>query len=821
MLLSAETHPAFRLGGGQGSLGPDEEFVGPMAGWQDVTQTPCNATGNGSTNDAPAIQTCINNLSSTSPVIWFPAHTYKIADISTTATASSGSHTLTVASGAGITIGMATYCAGVPMGNPVTNVVGTTVTISLATTAPLSNTPCLFGLDIRDQQYVSLIGAGPATTTWSWAGSTGGTMLLLSGSTYSAVNRITFEGNGTAGVAIDESNYDTTDANFFDTGDQYADDVFQHGGGTVSYGIRCGNAANGCAETEVVRDTFTGFTVGVATCNANALDMWVWWSIFNNNADAIADSTNAQFGTTTCQSGAYHSIQSNYFGSTAFDWYDSGGLNAILLGNYSNGSAQAAYIGKSYLQDNIIVNTTNSVSLSFRSDELVMLDNAVYTKTGNTAPSVISNGGGHLFAMGNTFNISSAIDPTTFVSYYNVDNAVGSINTAAPELPGTPPNKGRTIFEASVTGSGTVCSAGSPCVPQVAICQASNGPSSTFVSGSCTGSPNLARNVAHLRAGTYTISATLSIPANSNAQIIGDGYYSILQGTSSANPVIMINGPSQIVLRNFQVQATSSTNAIQTASIDQSGAILYMQNQLISGPTTAIYMNSLHNILVEAHDFLYPYATSNALVQSGPNQFNIFLGSTTQSHGTTTTISGGGNNTQAGIWFDSNIIGVTPYASITGGGNVYFLGSSINTLYTDNSGQALGFLFNNFTGNAGVMTQLIHNDCPTISNGTGISITGSGAGNELLTMNEGPSTSYISNTATGNSVEFLNNQISGGCSGSISDTGSAVPTFLRTTLEPLRSNRPIVPHSLPSGTTDIEIYHVYAGTALHAMDIEP
>src|SRR5258706_12554043 len=55
-----DTSTSARLlkGGGKGVVIGDE-FVGPFANWQSVKASPCNAVGNGSTDDTSAIQTCL------------------------------------------------------------------------------------------------------------------------------------------------------------------------------------------------------------------------------------------------------------------------------------------------------------------------------------------------------------------------------------------------------------------------------------------------------------------------------------------------------------------------------------------------------------------------------------------------------------------------------------------------------------------------------------------------------------------------------------------------------------------------------------------
>src|SRR5215472_16480468 len=126
-------------------------------------KTNYGAVGDGVTDDTAAIQKGLNALGPTNPTLYFPAGTYRI-----------------------------------------------TQTLSLAS-----------------QMHVNVIGQDPATTTILWAGASGGTMLYLNGVAYSRFDRLTFDGQGSAGVAVDQSKADNT-SNYFDTGNQYADDVFKN-----------------------------------------------------------------------------------------------------------------------------------------------------------------------------------------------------------------------------------------------------------------------------------------------------------------------------------------------------------------------------------------------------------------------------------------------------------------------------------------------------------------------------------------------------------------------------------------------------------------
>src|SRR5206468_8829015 len=138
-------------------------------------------------------------------------------------------------------------------------------------------------------------------------------------------------------------------------------------------------------------------------------------------------------------------------------------------------------------------------------------------------------------------------------------------------LPGTPPNNNRQIFEASPTGSGTACTAVSPCSVQQAITKAANAEQSGAI-----------RPVAHIAAGTYNITSTITVPAtvNSGIQIIGDGGYSLLNWNNgpSADPMIKLLGPSKVILRDFYVACSArGLDGIEVNNVDQPGSRVFME----------------------------------------------------------------------------------------------------------------------------------------------------------------------------------------------------------------------------------------------------
>jgi hypothetical protein len=721
--------------------GSDEEFVGPFASWVCArTQASgtcgaaaasfCNAAGNGSADDTTAIQNCINRLSSGKPVIYFPCGTYNIS-----------------------------------------------------TTLNLSN-----------QVYVSLIGqdnstaAGRCRTTLKWTGSSGGKLLYINGVYASQFTRLTFDGNNLVHIVVDQSWDGSTGS--FDASNQYIDDVFKNGNdNTTSYGYRCGALAAGCSEVNLVRDTFSEVGFGVATCNADALDVGVWYSSFSNTKIAVGNST----GEVSCYGGAPHAIGDVFRQSSKDDIYISGGGDTTNnLDNYSFGSKQFAYdLGVGAFQRNTIMNTNldgTAAGASIFSSFALVLDNTI-ENTNTTGPYV---GASTITSIGNKFTGSMPISYNNRL-YESGDQTISPSTINPPALPGAPPNNNRTIYEASTLGL------------QTAICKASNGASSTFSAGACTGSPDSLKNVAHLVAGTYTPSSAIVVPANSNAQIIGDGWDSVVSSTT-ANPVMAISGPSQVTLRGFRMFGTytsPSNDGIHISGVDQANAYVYLRGERLgSNSTASLVLSGLTNVLVDADDFQYPYNTGTYdIIQSGSSHFNQFFGT-----GGSRSVSGDANQQMIGGWLEA--ASFLPQSSISGTGSFIHstahLGAPANTNY---------FNLSNFTGTFALLNSPVNpNSCP--SAGYAVNATGVGTGGLIISgLDFFPDASPISNSA-GSTMKVFGNDASQCIPIQIvpdipSPITSTDLSAVATALQYFRNTKPLVPTGNSPGTSAVELYDVF------------
>ena len=133
-------------------------------------------------------------------------------------------------------------------------------------------------------------------------------------------------------------------------------------------------------------------------------------------------------------------------------------------------------------------------------------------------------------------------------------------------------------------------------------------------SRSCTSSPALTASP-----------RLLVVPAGSDLQIIGDGYYSQLTwaGTTTG-PVMQLLGPSKTTLRDFSVSGNHNTaDGIEVNNADQPGSRVFMEQSNLTSSHTNLFVNGLDYTNVELHDFYHDYdsttGTTSVNVTGGPS----------------------------------------------------------------------------------------------------------------------------------------------------------------------------------------------------------
>jgi hypothetical protein len=801
--------------GGEGmtAIVGNEEFAGPFPNWINAKTTGkridgtgpavcTGATGDGSTDDSAALQSCFNILGSANPVIYLPPGTYRVKDVCTTSvgTASAGATSIVVASAIGIRPGNLVVGTGIQVGSAISGADmvalsytpgNTTISLTSPITNPLAaSSPLCFTLGIYSQIQIAIIGHDPNDTIIKWNGSSGGAMLGIIGVTQSNFRRLTLDGNSTAGILADQS-WDSIH-NYFDTFNEYADIWWQN----AAIGLRCG-VVHGCAETTVLRNKFTNLaSIGILMKNFNALNMWVWYSEFLNNETGIGNQTH-----TTAEGGAgnFSVFNSNFQGST---WADVATGNTGAFGirnNYSTGSKQFANLGGGNssgafgLSNNTVLDTTDTVSVSLGSvGTLIFTDNIVRSRSGvSIGPAVTTGGGsgptfGVFFSMGNTCTVTLPCSGwTSGVSAGHThlidDQAVSraTLNPIAPTLPGVPPNTGRTIFEVMPGSSASTI--------QTAI-------NNAIAAGS--------RSVVHLQAGSYSISTTLTTPANADIQIIGDGSSTSITG--AANPILRLNGPSKVVLRDFHISGGDSVDVLEITNADQSGASVFIEDTLISAAITSnTFVDTLDHTLVELHDVGTTYdvvggTSANAGTWLG-GSVNVFAGTVGIS-----TASNGARLSIKDTFYDDGSGFSVLLLNASGPGAVTIANSQLH------SHRVPSINFNNFLGKSAIVG--VGTDGTTIISGSG-----SGAQNLGLGMGSPLNSPYYTDSSSPiSTMEFLSGLTSDCVTVScgaptvreIAET-SADATFLRSVLNQYRITQPAIPAPSSPGVTDVRLHRLY------------
>ena len=734
----------FFFGSPQAHAMGNEDFVGPFPSWANV-QTMYGAKGDGTTDDTAAIQAALNDLGSATTTLYFPAGTYLITKT----------------------------------------------------------------LNLSNKIYVNIIGEDPSDTKIIWGGpsSATSTMLYINGMAYSRIDRLTFNGQGVANVAVDQSWDDST--GYFDTQNQYADDTFEN----VGTGFRCGNLGYGCAETSMLRDQYLNDDVaGVAMKNYNALDMWVWDSLFRNDASGVTNYPGA---------GNFHVFNSIFENSTSSDITIGATGVFNFYGNYSIDSHQFLYTVNSgnpaniTINDNTILDTTATTSISVGNfGPVVLLDNTIRSREGVTNGPVVMMTGNQfsdLFSMGNTFTVSSSTYDANG-HWHSVNDQVvarNTINPIMPTLPGTPPNNNPQIFE---------------------ILPGSTSAQIQQIINEAASSTN-AESIVHIPAGTYDITGTIDVPADSDLQIIGDGYRSRLfwNGTTTG-PVIRLEGPSKAILREISVGGNNhSADGIEIDNADQPGSSIFMESPFLSHSYTNFFADALDYTNVQLHDFEHSDAQSvnnapSVEVTGGPYAIhnfwkggatNIFAGSSSGNN-LSYEVSNGGHLGIRYTWNDAGGGGNEQIADAAGTSTLSYIGS---TLYQPNCSSGSSAALNNFHGTAALVN--LSMTCNAYINGNGSN--GMALGLGLVTINND---SFVNNSTPAVESELLNSLTASSTTpipstniAEIPEQGTANESFLTATLDQLRNEVPSVLSPLPSNVTDVRFYRVFVDTALTGIHI--
>jgi hypothetical protein len=723
----------------------EEEFVGPFPSWANV-KTTYGAIGNGTADDTTALQRALNKVGTSghASVLYLPAGTYRITKT----------------------------------------------------------------LRLSHRIYVSLIGEDPASTIVKWdnSTSTNGVMMSINGVAYSRFNRLTWDGSGKALVAVDQS-WDGG-APYFDTGNEYADDVFTD----VGFGIRGGNKGYGFAETSVTRSKFIRNTrAGIILKNFNALDLYVWYATFQDCRKGITNNPGA---------GNYRVYNSLFKNSTVTDLEigNTGGFS--IRNNTSIGSNKFLTAGGTSnpaelnVQGNTIIDPKKTTAISVGNQgPLLLLDNVFRSKAHQTQGPVVYHASfvdSDTISIGNTFTVNNPIQVGSNGRLITIDDTTvsyDSLNVGEPSMPSTPLNLHRKVFEVPPGADAAVI--------QQAIDSASVATDT--------------RPVVHLPGGTYSISTTLSIPAESDLQLVGDDYgTSVLQWTGGGTgPVLHIKGSSKAIVRDLMVQGNNLADGIVADAVDQPGARIFLgQTELRSGAQAHLLVDGLDYAKVDVRNFGSAYMNSGVSVKvvGGFKAANgapaggrtaIFSGASSLNP-MSYEVTNGGQLLVRDMWYEtsSNDPGFVNLDSTTGS---FTLEGSRIALPADQSPPAI--VVNGFRGKAAFLTSELDDRIVISGDGSRTNVLGLGMVGKLSPFFIDTS-SPAARAALFNSRQAVTD-VPGNGSIPVANEGTTDPVFIKDMIAQTRTEYPGLLTDLPAGVSDIRLYRVWVTNAVNAIHLLP
>jgi hypothetical protein len=646
-------------------------------------------------------------------------------------------------------------------------------------------------------QVIMIVGENPSNTIIRWDGATNGVMLTY-GAWYSKMTRLTFDGAGKAktGIAHDSP---------FSTHNEFSDMVFKD----LQFGIEAGTpTGGGNAETAVERCQFVWCTLaGISIQNPNSLDWFIWNSEFDDCGQGVSNTYGA---------GNFHVYESLFRRSTQADIGIANTGYFSARNNTSVGSAAfftagpVASCGLITLQGNTVV-SPQGVPLQLADyGPYLLLDNWIQDfqgLAGNIEPSA------GFFSLGNTFTVSNAI-PSGFdgPAGIRLDNVViqQKIPVLLPKIPGPLLNLHRQVFDLPGPTN-------APGI-QAAINQAA------AAGGS--------RPVVHLPAGNYSIQQTLTIPAGSDLQLIGDGGATSLTWTGTGQgPILYLPGPARATLRDFYLFGTGTNPPVDGILIDKCdqvrGRIFGDQLDLYRSTQVGLSVEGLTNTSVSLENLYHEGnptsirvvgASTSPDYNSAMGQVSVF-GGASAGNGITYDVRNGGKLLVRDMWYETSgsATNLSPRFMLCTNSGWFTLHGAQVALSQTQSGVPVVEV-SNFVGRLSFLTTQFNF---TNTNST-FSVDGHQTNTAVLLLNtlngvEPAFNSVEPQTSLLQSFETLDGPIFN----PLTDAGPTDPVFLKQMLDQTRSSRPPLLAPLPSGLTDARVHRVIVENTRVGLRLTP
>jgi hypothetical protein len=544
-----------------------EEFNGPLPGWADLKKR-FGAKGNGRDDDTRAFQNAIDSL--TNPVTGFNTGKGKYM-------------VLYVPAG--------TYC--------------------------ISST-----LVLRGKIGVSIIGEDPNNTIIKWIGADQNAMFLGNGSAYYKISRFTWNANGhkdMEGIGIHWRGTwnDGKTRSFASLNIELSDNYFRNG---FKYGISGGTfqgvdgTGSNDSEITIRRCLFENCsTAGVYIHGYNALDYWIWDCRFLKCYQGVL-----------CEHGNYHVYRSYFSGSVYFDLKQSGGYYISMRESYSeNAGGFSVDDGascnpfKRIFQGNTVVGLKDYPVVFFHIGKVTLWQNNLgkvqdkkvqyWVHTGSWCKGIFE-----IMSIKNNYELKDPLwnSEGPMTKFTTGDKYQQTISSSSESFLKTmdplPAKKSRKII----------------IVPSNADSRAIQG--IIDQAASLKGQ----RPIIYFGPGVWRIDKTLIIPAGTDMQLVGDGllYASVLTRSEKSDfskyPLIQVNGPSYITIKELQLGDESDNNplsAIVFNNVDQPSSQAHI-DQLYSHADTSLMSDKQDYLYIEKNNSFFSdgnYITGGSLVKQG------------------------------------------------------------------------------------------------------------------------------------------------------------------------------------------------------------
>jgi hypothetical protein len=652
---------------------------------------------------------------------------------------------------------------------------------------------------------------GPTVSASDANNSGAATCFHVDGVVNSYFARLKFDGNFKARTVLASSQQSFA---IFDNNNLYEDCIIKNSA-PGGIGIDGGHFEpwEGFSNEDFVRCLIQTNSIGVELENFNALDIWFTDCLIENN-------TTYGIYVSKGDAHAYHS----FFQHNGIDFYHLPG--AVFCSMVSNTSYQS---GAFFVTVNQGANTTpllfkgNTVidpaGIPYQMNQfgpVVMLDNS--TLTTNATISFATGSIADLLAVGNTNGISNWAKFSGAISVRSnlVDNVVVSRTSQTFTLPGLPvaaTNLNRTVFE--MTTSMTSASL------QSSINSAGDG--SVF---------HIPSPVLELNHQIYPTS-TVTIPANKDVRIVGDGPNTILFWSgSSGGTLFSCPSPSRATFSHIGLIGNygGAANLINVSGVGSTPARVYLRDSSGTEPVGAnLFLGNCPNTVIDVTGL--SYGGGNTPGTPATSGANVVLSGAGKVRYINT--DGGGNAisfvcTNGGQLYVENSYNEASNSSgnkllrVSGNGTITFLGSKMveNIGGAEDFSRATsdGFDVANFTGQLSILgIQVI--DWFNISGSTTGSVWIQGAN----TFRNPVSTWPIIN-ATGNlPVQTMNyNYADASGSTRIPDIGTASAAFTRQMLSQARMEyTDRAPMQRRANQTDVLLEQVFFELGTKNLSVTP